>query len=52
MDQRPTTTGGLAPSDRPDEQKRHGRHLRGTVVSAAIALVLGVALVLFKALLH
>ncbi len=31
---------------------RHGADLRGTIVSAAIALVLGIALVLLKALLH
>ena len=31
---------------------RHGADLRGTIVSAAIALVLGVALVLLKALVH
>ena len=31
---------------------RHGADLRGTIVSAAIALVLGLALVLLKALVH
>ena len=31
---------------------RHRADLRGTIVSAAIALVLGVALVLLKALVH
>ena len=31
---------------------RHGADSRGTIVSAAIALVLGIALVLLKALLH